>query len=156
MASNIQQVGRVHATDDMSGVDTPGALTAFEDQTAIVCGDGKLTPTDATSAFINYLAKTDPGMTAFAGQPSAATFGAQLMLQRNQQLSGLGADSAIPRGERFNMDGMTLKQALAPFASRLDELREFVAQSSGGVGMDAGTNKVMGNTRAPARGIPII
>jgi hypothetical protein len=156
MASNIQQVGRVHATDDMSGVDTPGAFTAFEDQTAIVCGDGKLTPTDATSAFINYLAKTDQGMTSFAGQQSATTFGAQLMLQRNQHLSGLTPDRAIPRGERFTMDGMTLKQALTPFANRLEELREFVSQSAGGVGMDAGTAKVMGNARAPARGIPII
>lgn len=156
MASNIQQVGRVHATDDMSGVDTPGAFTAFEDQTAIVCGDGKLTPADATAAFINYLGKADPGLKPFVGDTSAATFGARLMLQRNQQLAGLGADGAIPQGERFNMDGMTLKQALTPFANRLDELRELVAQSSGGVGMDPGTAKVMGNTRAPARGIPII
>lgn len=155
MATNIQQVGRVHAPDDMSGVDTPGAFTAFEDNTAIVCGDGKLTPTDATAAFIGYLAKGDPAMAALAGQPPAATFGARLMLQHNQHLAGVTPDGAIPRGERFDMDGMTLKQALTPFANRLDELRELLSQSSG-AGMDAGTAKVMGNTRAPARGIPIV
>ena len=155
MATNIQQVGRVHARDDMSGVDTPGAFTAFEDDTAIVCGDGKLTPTDAAAAFIGFLAKGDTGMAPLAGQPSAATFGARLMLQRNQHLAGLAPDAAIPRGERFDMDGMTLKQALTPFANRLDELRELVSQAPG-VGMDAGTAKVMGNARAPARGIPIV
>ena len=160
MTQAIQQVGAVHASDDMDGVNTPGAFTAFEDNTAIFCGDGSITCTQATGHFLDYIAQNDPTMAPFGGNPAGATLGARAMLQQNNQLGLQSPDAAVPRGELFHMDGKSLKQLLAPFADRLDELSAFVAQSStGGAGVggvDSATNQVLGKTQARGVGIPLV
>lgn len=154
MTQTIQQVGAVHAKNDMEGVDNPGTFTVFEDDMAIVCGDGNVTPADATGRFIDWMASKDPAFAPFGDNSSAATLGAQSMLQKNPQLGLAGVDDPIPTGQLFQMDGKSLKQLLAPFANRLDELRTFVVQA-GGLDGDRATGQVLGKTRTPGLGIPI-
>ncbi len=159
MAQSIQHVGAVHARNDMEGVQTPGAFTTFDDDTAVFCGNGSVTAGQATAHYISFLAKSDPAFKPFDGEAQAGTFGARLMLQKNQHLKGLTPEKPVPEGELFQMDGASLKAVLAPFASRLDELRAFVAQSSsagGGIESTDEMARVTGNVRTQGRNLPTI
>jgi hypothetical protein len=138
----------------MTGVDDPGAFTAFDDGTAIVCGDGNITPTQATTYYLDYLVARDSTLAPFDKDPAAAAYGAQLFVKNNAKLGLTSIDTPIPLGGRFSMESMSLKQLLAPFVGKLDTLRALVAQG-GGLGGNRVTNQVLGKTRAPALGIPI-
>ncbi|MBN1961276.1 MAG: hypothetical protein JW841_10030 [Deltaproteobacteria bacterium] len=156
MTESIQQVGAVHAKNDMNGVDNPGTFTAFEDDSAIFCGNDSITPNQATGHYLNWMAVQDATLTPFSDNSAASTYGAQFMLQQNQHLNMTNVDAAIPKGELFHIDGKSLKQLLAPFANRLDELRSMIAQTSGGIDGNAASNQVLGKTRTPGTGIPLV
>ncbi len=153
----ITNVGGVRSAGEMEGVNDPGAFTTFDDGTAIFTGGNGVTFEQAAGHYINNLAEQDTAMQVFANNQNAARFGAQFMLQQNQQFAGKAASSEVPQGEQFQMDGTKLKDVLKPFANNLDQLRNMVANMSveSGSGMDSATARTIGNARTPARGLPV-
>jgi hypothetical protein len=157
MDPTITQPGAVHPKNDMEGVNTPGAFTTFNDNTAIFCGNGTVTPAQGTGYYIGWLASTDNALRPFDKNNAAATFAAQLVLQQNKNLARLTPERPIPQGELLHMDGASLKSVLAPFASRLDELRDVVARAESNAGAiedNDAMSRATGNVRTQGRTLP--
>jgi len=153
-ATGISTVGAVRSRSDMQGVDEPGAFTAFDDNTAIFTGNGKISPQQITSIYLALLAKGDKEMAQFAASQDAAILGARSFIDQNRQLAGLTTQSPIPNGEQFNMDGTSLKDLLRPFANNLDALRAAVGEQ-GGLEGNSAMSRATGNVRTQGRTLPI-
>jgi hypothetical protein len=155
----VTQLSQVHSRDDMEGVDIPGALTLFDDLTAIFTGNGVTSPEEAAARFIELQGKNDGAIQLFAGNPSAATFAANFFLQNNRQLpAGMTAQTPIPNGQQFEMDGARLKTMLAPFANNLEQLSKMVANMGVGSGGEKSSamDRATGTVRSVGLKIPLV
>jgi hypothetical protein len=154
----ISQVGAVRDRSDMQGVEQPGALTYFSDNTAIFTGNGSTTYQDVTSLVLGFMGKNDEDMARLAQSADAARFGAQLIIQQNSSSLAASPGDAVPRGQKVDINQSSLKALLKPFATDegLEKLSSALeAMAFGGGGGSSGTNVVTGNVQSRGLVLPV-
>ena len=71
----IQSIRASGARGEASEIGQPGSFTTYSDGSAVVLGNGVITPAFAAAHYIQYVAKREASMQRFAGPPEEAQAG---------------------------------------------------------------------------------